>query len=61
MTPEEYQSYVKKISPKSPIVKDTIFAFLIGGGIFRGVMPCAGCSDIEKPSAFSARAMIRTV
>jgi stage V sporulation protein AC len=33
MTPEEYQSYVKKISPKSPIVKDTIFAFLIGGGI----------------------------
>ena len=33
MTPEEYQSYVKKISPKSPIVKDTFFAFVIGGGI----------------------------
>lgn len=33
MTPEEYQSYVKKISPKSPIVKDTLFAFVIGGGI----------------------------
>ena len=33
MTPEEYQSYVKKISPKSPTVKDTLFAFVIGGGI----------------------------
>lgn len=33
MTPKEYQSYVKRISPKSPIVKDTLFAFVIGGGI----------------------------
>ena len=31
MTPKEYQQYVKKKSPKSPIVKDTILAFVIGG------------------------------
>ncbi|MBQ3103419.1 MAG: stage V sporulation protein AC [Oscillospiraceae bacterium] len=33
MTPKEYQAYVKRIAPKSPIVKDTLFAFVIGGGI----------------------------
>ena len=33
MTPKEYQAYVKKISPSSPIWKDTLFAFVIGGGI----------------------------
>ena len=31
MTPREYQQYVKERAPKSPIVKDTIFAFVIGG------------------------------
>ena len=31
MTPKEYQQYVKKKSPKSPIVKDTLLAFVIGG------------------------------
>ena len=31
MTPKEYQQYVKKRAPKSPIVKDTILAFVIGG------------------------------
>ena len=33
MTPKEYQQYVKKNAPKSPIVKDVALAFLIGGGI----------------------------
>ena len=33
MTPKEYQQYVKKKSPKSPIVKDTLLAFVIGGSI----------------------------
>ena len=33
MTPKEYQEYVKQKSPKSPIVKDTALAFLIGGAI----------------------------
>lgn len=31
MTPQEYQQYVKKMSPRSPIVKDTLLAFVIGG------------------------------
>ena len=33
MSPKEYQNYVKEKSPKSPIVKDTVLAFLIGGAI----------------------------
>lgn len=33
MTPEEYQQYVKKTQPKSPVLKDTAFAFLVGGAI----------------------------
>ena len=33
MTPREYQQYVKERAPKSPIVKDTILAFVIGGVI----------------------------
>ena len=31
MTPREYQQYVKERAPKSPIAKDTILAFVIGG------------------------------
>ncbi|MDD3164889.1 MAG: stage V sporulation protein AC [Oscillospiraceae bacterium] len=31
MTPQEYQDYVKRLSPKSPIWKDCINAFWIGG------------------------------
>ncbi len=33
MTPKEYQQHVKKTQPKSPIWKDTAFAFLVGGAI----------------------------
>ena len=33
MSPKEYQKYVKQKSKKSPIVKDTVLAFLIGGAI----------------------------
>lgn len=33
MTPQEYQSYVSHIAPKSPIMKNTALAFLIGGAI----------------------------
>ena len=35
MTPQEYQEYVKRLAPKSPIFKDTAFAFFIGGEIGR--------------------------
>ena len=31
MTPQEYQQYVKKQEKPSPIVKDTLLAFFIGG------------------------------
>ena len=33
MTEKEYGKLVKDLAPKSPIVKDCIFAFLIGGAI----------------------------
>lgn len=33
MSRKEYQEYVKQKSKKSPIVKDTVLAFLIGGTI----------------------------
>lgn len=32
-TQQEYSDYINKKSPDSPIVKDVIFAFLIGGAI----------------------------
>ena len=31
MSPEEYQQYVHQKAKKSPIVKDTVLAFVIGG------------------------------
>ena len=31
MTPQEYQAYVKQKAKKSPIVRDVILAFLVGG------------------------------
>ena len=33
MSPKEYQAYVKSKAKKSPIVKDTARAFVIGGAI----------------------------
>lgn len=33
MTPKEYQKYVAQKQAPSPIVKDTVLAFLIGGAI----------------------------
>ncbi|MCI8970150.1 MAG: stage V sporulation protein AC [Oscillibacter sp.] len=33
MSPKEYQAYVKQKAKKSPIVKDTALAFVIGGAI----------------------------
>ena len=33
MSPQEYQQYVKKKSPKSPLFKDTVLAFAVGGAI----------------------------
>ena len=33
MKPEEYAKYVEGLAPKSPALKDTVLAFLIGGAI----------------------------
>lgn len=33
MTPQEYQTYVRRISPPSPLGKDVLLAFLTGGAI----------------------------
>lgn len=31
LSPQEYQQYVKERAPKSPLVKDVVLAFIIGG------------------------------
>ncbi len=33
MTPKEYSKLVKSLEPKSPLLKDCVLAFLIGGAI----------------------------
>lgn len=33
MTNQEYNAYLKKKTPASPILKDCVFAFFVGGGI----------------------------
>lgn len=33
MTPQEYQQYVRQKAPKSPLLKDTVLAFVVGGAI----------------------------
>ena len=43
MTPQEYQEYVKRLAPKSPIFKDTAFAFFIGGA--GTLVPITGFSN----------------
>lgn len=33
MSPQEYQAYVKTMVPKSPLLKNVVIAFLVGGAI----------------------------
>jgi len=33
MTPEEYKAYVRRMAPRSPIGKDMLLAFAVGGAI----------------------------
>ena len=42
MTPQEYQQYVKQKAPKSPLLKDTVLAFVVGGAIcvVSRLVPC---------------------
>ena len=54
MTPKEYQDYVAKKAKKSPIVKDTALAFLIGGAICtlgQGIQELWTAAGLDKESA----------
>ena len=57
MTPKEYQDYVAKKAKKSPIVKDTILAFLIGGAICtlgQGITALWAAAELDKEAAGTA-------
>lgn len=57
MTPKEYQDYVKQKAPKSPIVKNTLLAFLVGGAICAlGQLISGGYADLglDKTDAGTA-------
>ena len=57
ITPKEYQDYVAKKAKKSPIVKDTLLAFLIGGTICalgQGITELWTAAGLDKESAGTA-------
>ena len=59
MTNKEYNEYVKKVSPNSPLVKNMVMAFLIGGAIccvgqaIKGGWLATGLSDELSATATS--------
>ena len=60
MTDREYNELVKSMSPKSPIVKDCIFAFLIGGficAIAQLILNGYTALGLEKTDASTATSM----
>ena len=57
MSPKEYQDYVAKKAKKSPIVKDTLLAFLIGGVICtlgQGISELWAAAGLDKEAAGTA-------
>lgn len=57
MTPEEYQNYVKRQAKKSPLVKDLLLAFLVGGAICvigQAVMNGWSAAGLSKEDAGTA-------
>ena len=57
MTPKEYQDYVAKKQKKSPIVKDTVLASLIGGAICvlgQGIQELWTAAGLDRESAGTA-------
>lgn len=57
MTPEEYQNYVKQKAKKSPLVKDLLLAFLIGGAICvvgQAIMNAWSAAGLNKEDAGTA-------
>jgi stage V sporulation protein AC len=60
MTEKEYGKLVKDLAPKSPILKDCIFAFLIGGAICalgQGFINLYSCLDLDEQQASTAASM----
>ena len=57
MSPQEYQRYVQEKSPKSPIVKDTVLAFVIGGlmcVLGQAIQHGWGAAGLDKEAAGTA-------
>ena len=57
MTPKEYQDYVAKKAKKSPILKDTLLAFFIGGAICtlgQGLSELWTAAGLDKEAAGTA-------
>ncbi len=60
MTQKQYAKLVKEISPPSPIWKDCLFAFAIGGAICllgQGLITLYGNLDLSKEDAGTAASM----
>ena len=63
MSPKEYQEYVKKMQPPSPLGKDMLLAFVVGGGIcVVGQLIMNGCLALgcakEDASTWTAIALV---
>ena len=59
MSPQEYQQYVKQKAKRSPILKDTVLAFVVGGAIcvlgqlIQNSWSAAGLAEKEAGTATS--------
>ena len=57
MTNEQYGEYIARRMPRSPILKDTLFAFLVGGAICcvgQAVTQLFLCLGLDKEAAGTA-------
>ena len=62
LTPKEYQQYVEQKAKKSPIVKDTALAFVIGGLICvlgQAIQTAWGAAGLGKEDAGTATSCTR--
>ena len=49
LTPKEYNAYVEKMTPPSPLGKNLVWAFCVGGGICAAVPGTAsGVEHIQE-------------
>ena len=67
ITPKEYQDYVAKKAKKSPLIKDTLLAFVIGGTIcalgqaFTALWTAAGLDKESSGTATSVSLVLLSV